>query len=336
MRRVVHVVVSNGFAGTEQYVCQAALAAAGRGWTSTVVGGNKAKMQARLGSDVRWLRGDTVAQALASLYGVGPVEVVHAHMTAAEIVTAALRRRNGGTFVCTRHFAARRGSSPLARALSPHLNRALHRQVAISHFVAERLDTPPDVVLHHGLRPQARPDRPSERRVLLLQRLEPEKDTGTALHAWARSGLGEAGWSLRLAGQGQERAALESLAQRLFITASTHFLGFVDDPQEELARADILIATAPAEPFGLSVLEAMSLGTPVLAAAAGGHLETVGRASGACLFPPGDAEALSELLVQLAGDDARRAAYGAELQRVQRADFDHDDHMNRLLEVYGS
>jgi len=275
-------------------------------------------------------------QALASLFRVGQVEVVHAHMTAAELVATALRRRNRGTFVCTRHFAARRGSSPWAKGLSPYINRSLDRQVAISDFVAERLDTPPDVVLRHGLHSRARPDRASQKRVLLLQRLEPEKDTGTALHAWARSGLGEAGWSLRLAGQGQERAALATLARQLGITSSTHFLGFVDDPREELARADVLVATAPAEPFGLSVLEAMSLATPVVATAAGGHLETVGRASGACLFPPGDAVALSALLVQLAQDPARRAEYGTELQRIQRTEFDLDDHITRLLEVYRS
>lgn len=335
-RSIVHVVVGDGFAGTESYVCQAAVAATSRGWAVTVVGGHPAKMQAGLGAAVRWLPGSSVAQAAGSLLRVGRVDVVHAHMTAAELVATGLRRRNRGLFVCTRHFAARRGSTPLARALSPHVNRVLDRQIAISQFVAERLDTPPDVVLWHGLRPRSRPDRPSEQRVLLLQRLEPEKDTSTALHAWARSGLGEAGWSLRLAGQGQERPALEALARRLGVSSSTRFLGFVDDPRTELARADILVATASAEPFGLSVLEAMSFATPVVATAAGGHLETVGRASGACLFPPRDASALAGLLVQLAQDPPRRLAYGAELQRLQRADFDLDDHVTRLLAVYQS
>ena len=44
----------------------------------------------------------------------------------------------------------------------------------------------------------------------MLQRLEPEKDTMTALRAWKASRLAEEGWSLRIVGAGAERAALEA------------------------------------------------------------------------------------------------------------------------------
>lgn len=328
------MVVGDGFAGTEMYVCRAALACAERGLDVVVVGGSPARMRAALGSTVTWLPGSTLRRAGRSLFCQGRVDVVHAHMTAAEVVAASLRGRNHGLFVCTRHFAAERGKTLPGRVLSPWVNKALDRQIAISQFVADRLDSPPNLVLRHGVVARERPPQPPTRRVLLLQRLESEKDTATAVRAWAESRLGERGWQLRIAGQGRERKPLEALAEQLDVRESVRFLGFVDDPTLELGSAAILVATAPAEPFGLSVLEAMSLATPVVATAYGGHLETVGTAARPALFPPGDVAALSGLLLALADDEARRAAYGDELQALQRERFSLDEHITRLIDLY--
>lgn len=334
--RVVHVVVGSGFAGTELYVCAVARECAERGHDLVVVGGDPTRMPAALGNRVEWRPGSSVAQAVSSLLTVGRVDVVHAHMTAAESAASTVRWRNRGVFVCTRHFASARGSSPCARAFSPILNSLLDRQIAISEFVARSVEVRPAAVLRHGTRARTARAGAPRRRVLVLQRLEPEKDSATALRAWQRSRLGDAGWSLRIAGEGQQRGELQALAASLGIQGSVDFLGFVDDAAAELHEADILVATAPAEPFGLSVLEAMAAGTAVVAASAGGHVETVGAAEGACLFPPGDDARLAELLVALADDDTGRTAYGLRLQALQRSDFDLDAHVDGLLDLYAT
>ncbi len=63
-------------------------------------------------------------------------------------------------------------------------------------------------------------------------------------------------------------------------------VGHVAETDALLAGASILLAPAPREPFGLSVVEAMAHGLPVVAAGGGAHLETVG--DDGLLFPRGD------------------------------------------------
>lgn len=306
-RRIVHVVTGDGFAGTEKYVCQVAAASAARGHDVTVVGGEGPRMTGELGSAVAWHEGATVPSTVRTLLRLGRFDVVHAHMTAAELAASAALWSTRGTFVCTRHFAAPRGSSAVVRAVSPLVDGLLDLQIAISEFVATRLGPPPDVVLPHGVQDRAS-STGRDKHVLLLQRLESEKDTLTALQGWSASGLTEQGWRLRIAGDGSERAALQDFADRLDVSGSVDFLGFLSDPLPEIDSASLFVASAPAEPFGLSVVEAMSSALPVIATAAGGHLETVGRVADARLFAPGDSGALGEHLRALAADTAGRWA----------------------------
>jgi glycosyltransferase involved in cell wall biosynthesis len=78
----------------------------------------------------------------------------------------------------------------------------------------------------------------------------------------------------------------------------------------------------------------MAMATPVLAAAGGGHLETVGGCAGAHLFTPADVEDCATKLDELVADDARRASYGEALQRHQRAHLDIQRHADELVRLY--
>ena len=332
--RIAHVVVTDAFAGAERYVCDVANEQAARGHVVHVVGGEATRMRALLTATVRHHAGGQFAQAAATLGGTGRHDIVHAHMTAAEAVALVDRPVHRARLVCTRHFAQPRGSGPLGRAVTPLLRRVGARQVAISGFVAARLEAAPDLILCNGVTSQ--PDRPRtpSRRVLVAQRLSAEKDTPTALRAWQTAGLAEQGWTMEVAGEGTDRAALERLAAELGITGSTRFVGFDNQLGARMQQVDVLVATAPAEPLGLSVLEAMAGGLAVVAAAAGGHLETVGSVDGARLFAAGDSAALAEQLVALAADPVGCAAYGQALREVQRRCFTIERHVDLLLAEY--
>ncbi|MCZ2858421.1 glycosyltransferase [Blastococcus sp. VKM Ac-2987] len=81
--------------------------------------------------------------------------------------------------------------------------------------------------------------------------------------------------------------------------------------------ADVVLAVPWYEPFGITPLEAMACGRPVVATAVGGLQDTVADGVTGDLVPPRDPERLGEVLAALLSDDARRAAYGAA--GVQRA-----------------
>src|SRR5262249_5152035 len=141
-------------------------------------------------------------------------DVVHAHMTAAELPAALLKRRLGGRLVVTRHFPFSRGSTPLGRVARPLIVRQVDRQIAVSHFVAANVDGA-STVIYNGVAPSNRNLVRRENTVLVLQRLAPEKDTAIALHAWARAGLAGRGWRLVIHGRGSDEAALRSRATDL-------------------------------------------------------------------------------------------------------------------------
>ena len=102
------------------------------------------------------------------------------------------------------------------------------------------------------------------------------------------------------------------------------FLGHRNDVWDLMQSSAVLLAPDTDEAFGLSVVEAMARGLPVVAAGSGGHLETVGSVPGAALFRPGDPEDAARLLRDLAGSEEKRDAYGARLQALQREQFTVD------------
>jgi glycosyltransferase involved in cell wall biosynthesis len=168
----------------------------------------------------------------------------------------------------------------------------------------------------------------------VVQRLEAEKDTTTALRAWAASGLAGRGWEMLVAGTGSEGEALHELALELGIEGSCNFVGRVEDVPQRLARSGLMLATATCDSFGLAVVEAMACGLPVVAAAAGGHLETIGPVAGAALFPARDYIAAAALLRRLAEDGSDRAAYGAQLRERQRHEYSLSAFVDRVAAWY--
>jgi 2-deoxystreptamine N-acetyl-D-glucosaminyltransferase/2-deoxystreptamine glucosyltransferase len=89
-----------------------------------------------------------------------------------------------------------------------------------------------------------------------------------------------------------------------------------------VADCDVLALPSLQEPFGRSIIEAMALGTTVLASDVGGIPEIIDHGVHGLLAPPGDDAALAEQLAKLAADPALRARLaGAARARVER-DFD--------------
>jgi glycosyltransferase involved in cell wall biosynthesis len=330
-RRVVHCIRSDSFAGVERYVANVAPELARRGWDVHVIGGDPARMRAELGL-VRHTPADTTRAVVSGLYRHARGAIVHTHMTAAELAATSVHLLRGFPFVTTRHFASPRGSSAIARLGAPLIARAVDRQISISRFVSERIREPSTVVLS-GV-PSVEMELAPESLVLVAQRLEPEKQTDIAIRAWAASSLRNEGWQLTVAGNGSRREELTGLAASLGVHDSVEFAGVQTDMASLMSRAAIFLGPAPTEPFGLSVVEAMAAGVPVVAARGGGHIETVGAASEHSLFSAGDWRAAAEMLDSLGADPGARRRRGLELQAWQREHLSIEAHVDQLERVY--
>ena len=321
--RILHVTVSDRFAGVEQFICRLAGIQAADGHEVFVAGGEPGRMAAPLrGAGVTFTPAASLRQALTAIRSGDvdvDVDVVNSHMTAADTaaVIAGLATRRGPARVSTRHFALRRGSRGPSIAYRA-VERLLDAEIAISRAVAESIGVASTIV-HPGVDPVEGSGSVRERTVLMAQRLQPEKDTAVGIRAFAASGLAAAGWRLEIAGSGPQERWLRTLAEDLGLGDAVAFLGFRDDLPDLMRSAGMLLATSPFEHFGLTVLEAMASGLPVVASDAGGHAEMLRPLADAALYAPGDAADAAALLAALASDATRRGRL-AETQRLRQTE----------------
>ncbi|MFI1396866.1 glycosyltransferase [Streptomyces sp. NPDC020681] len=157
--------------------------------------------------------------------------------------------------------------------------------------------------------------------LLLCSRLSVEKRPGMALDALAELRRRGVRASLVVAGDGPLRTALirRARAERLPV----QFLGYVGDREavaDLQASADICLAPGPAETFGLSALEALACGTPVVASASSALPEVIGDAGAAAVDTAADfADAVQGLLARPETERREAARARAELFDWQRS-----------------
>jgi alpha-1,6-mannosyltransferase len=165
---------------------------------------------------------------------------------------------------------------------------------------------------------------------IYVGRLAVEKEVDLLLTAWPEVER-RTGARLVLVGDGPARRRL----QRRAGSDQFHWLPFQRDRDrlaDLLAAVEIAVAPCSIETFGLSALEALSTGTPLLSADRGGVAETVGRSGAGTTFASGDAGALAEAAVGLLHGDL--AGLGAAGRRYAEADHGWDAVLDRIFDVY--
>jgi glycosyltransferase involved in cell wall biosynthesis len=109
----------------------------------------------------------------------------------------------------------------------------------------------------------------------------------------------------------------QQLVDELGLQSRFVFAGFVSEVRPVVADLDILVLPSLQEPFGRSIIEAMALGTAVVASEVGGIPEIIRDNVDGRLVPPGDSDALAGAIASLIDDPQLRAKLGrAGRQRV--------------------
>jgi len=110
---------------------------------------------------------------------------------------------------------------------------------------------------------------------------------------------------LVLVGDGPDRSAAEWLAHDLGIQSKVHFLGKLEQVNELLPLADLLLMPSELESFGLAALEAMACKVPSIATRVGGVPELIDDGITGLLYPVGDVDAMSTGALQVLNDRER-------------------------------
>jgi glycosyltransferase involved in cell wall biosynthesis len=158
--------------------------------------------------------------------------------------------------------------------------------------------------------------RPAEDFYLAGGRLIPYKRLGLAIEAFNRLGL-----PLKIFGDGRDRASLEAMAG-----PNIEFLGRVDEEQRRELFARCRAFLFPGlEDFGITPLEAMAAGRPVIAYAAGGALETVQEGVTGRFFRQQNAAALAAAVAM-----SRCDSYDAQTIRRHAEQFGQEIFVQRM------
>lgn len=177
----------------------------------------------------------------------------------------------------------------------------------------------------------------SEPRILYSGRLDREKGVEQLLLAFSRVSSANARATLRIAGQGPERARLEALAEELGVERRVAFLGWQESAEIERELSAAWVVAAPslwAEPLGLAVLEAIVRGVPVIGSAVGGLAEIIEDGISGMLVPNGDVAALADgLIAILSGPHSGRSLPPEVMQRVSDR-HDLTRHISRMRSTF--
>lgn len=132
--------------------------------------------------------------------------------------------------------------------------------------------------------------------VIAVGRLEPQKDFATLIKAFARV-LETRACRLLILGDGSEREMLWRLVERLGITDNVQMPGFAANPHAYVSRAALLVLSSRFESLANVVIEAMAVGTPVVATdCPSGPAEALGGGRFGTLVRVGDIDQLAEAM----------------------------------------
>lgn len=196
----------------------------------------------------------------------------------------------------------------------------------------------PNGVDFEGIRKIARGTRRGPNRIVYVGRLIGYKRAEQVLQLVLR--LRKLGLNVRadIVGDGPERASLESLASKMGVSESVRFWGFLkryEDVARIVSSANLFVNPSVFEGFGLTVLEAMAAGTPVVACDLEGYKEYAQNGVNCLLAARDDFEQLVENVKSIVlHPDIARSMSAAGIETARQ--FSWQKTAERVRETYSS
>jgi glycosyltransferase involved in cell wall biosynthesis len=148
--------------------------------------------------------------------------------------------------------------------------------------------------------------------VIAAGRLTLQKGFDRLIAAFAQVAERHPRWTLRICGDGPQRASLARQIMELGLSNNVFLLGPVDRLDLQMCSASLFVLSSRHEGLPMVMIEAMSLGLPVVSFdCPTGPRDVIGGGRGGLLVPEGDIDALAVAMVELIEDGERRRALGA-------------------------
>ena len=139
---------------------------------------------------------------------------------------------------------------------------------------------------------------------------------------------------LVMVGDGPDRGEAEDEMRKNGLEGRVHFLGKIDNVAPLLAAADLFLLPSASESFGLSALEALASGTPVIGTRAGGLPEVVRDGETGVLCGVGDIDGMAEAAIAILSDRAKWKTMSEMGAADARARFSLDAIVSQYEKLY--
>ena len=253
------------------------------------------------------------------------IEIVHAHAAKDyHLAALAVRKASQGRLVLTRHALF-----PL-RSINKRLLSGAGRVIAVSEAVAETLrqnrviESSKITVVHNGIdidRYARSVERDGNSPIVVgtIGHLAPIKGHDVFVRAAGLVSARRPDVHFVVIGEDKSpergyRKILESLIAELGLSRTVAMPGWQDNIPHALSSLTLFVSAARSEPFGLSIVEAMAAGLPIVAASSEGAKEIIEDGVSGKLVPVDDAESLAAAIKDLLDDPAERSRLARNAQ----------------------
>lgn len=137
-----------------------------------------------------------------------------------------------------------------------------------------------------------------------------------------------------VAGAGPEESNLRRLARELGISDKVTFVPYLLDFADSLAAMDVFVLPSLQQGLGTVMLEAMSLGRPVIATGVGGVYSVVREGETGLMVPPSNSGDLARRIVELLDDPVRARAIGTAARQLVESQFRVDRMVQQTADLY--
>lgn len=251
---------------------------------------------------------------IISVWGTDVMKFPHKNRLTRSIITYNLRKAD--TVCATSH------------TLQKHIQQLVQKPVEVIPFGVDLNEFTPKPALKNG----------QVFTIGCVKSLEKNYNIASVILSFARLKDRHPSKSMKLVivGEGEEREALQKLANELNIDRQVVFEGKLPHEQvaDKINELDVFVNISEYESFGVSVVEAMACRVPVIVSEAEGLQEVVADQKNGSIVPGNNIEAIVAALERLMLNDKLRQVIGLNaLERVRR-NYNWRNNLDRMISVY--
>lgn len=168
----------------------------------------------------------------------------------------------------------------------------------------------------------------------IAARIAPVKDIGSLIRAFAGAVAKEPSMRLAIAGDGEQRKELEQLADKLCPRGTVRFVGWLTDTDSFYNAMDVNMLTSLSEGLPYAIPEGARMHCATIATNVGAVPTIVVDNETGFLVEPGDVEALTERMLQVARDESLRKRLGDAIFEKVRREFSAEATVKTQVEIY--